>query len=284
MTTTDAAAKTAETSASAAPSAESAVVDDALSAAEGTRTTAKWLASALGAIPSLAVVASIVRAPGDAGFDAALLSIGVVLAAAGAIVGVIAFARVLAPVGLEDTDVSTVSFTRLPGQSFTSWPELADQLSRVRQSETAFGVKAKAAKRVAAFAQGQAEVAREELEAAEKRSADAPNDTELKDAARSAREAHLDAKRKAVKAADVASSRADDHELMAVQLQRLLAIRRDAYRLAATDEVGARFRTAQAAAVIAALLIAAGVILLGLAPNDAAPTDKPESTTTKTVL
>jgi hypothetical protein len=283
MTTTDAAAGKVEEPepSTTASSAESAIVDDALHAADATRTTARWLASALGAVPSLAVVASIVRAPGNGGFDAVLLSIGVGLAAAGAVVGVLAFARVLAPAALEDADVSKVSFVRLQGQSFESWQKLADQLRNVRQNETTFAVKANAAKRAAKLAEAEAELTAAELEAAEKRAADAPNDTDLKLAAHVAREADLKARRKAVHAADMARSRADDHQVMLIQLERLFAIRRDAYRLAATDEVGDRFRKAQMAAVLAAALITAGVILLGLAPKEAPP-DKPQPTTTQT--
>jgi hypothetical protein len=284
MTATDAAGdKVVGTEASATANvAESAIVDDALNAAESTRTTAKWLASALGAIPSLAVVASIVRAPGDGGFDAVLLSIGVVLAAAGGIVGVLAFARVQAPVALEDTDVSKISFVRLPGQSFTSWQGLADQLNKVRQSETDFAVKAKTANRAAKLAEVEAELAQSELDAAEKRAADTPDDVGLKQAARAAQGVHLEAELRAIKAADVARSRVDDHEVMLIQLERLLAIRRDAYRLAATDVVRARFKTAQTVAVLAAVLITAGVILLGLAPKEAPP-GKQQSTTTQTM-
>jgi NAD(P)H-hydrate repair Nnr-like enzyme with NAD(P)H-hydrate dehydratase domain len=49
-------------------------------------------------------------------------------------------------------------------------------------------------------------------------------------------------------------------------------IRARAYRLKAADEVGRRYRHAQVAAAIAAGLIAAGIVLLALAPKqNAAP-------------
>jgi hypothetical protein len=266
------AGETQETTASAA---ESAIVDDAFNATEAIRTTAKWLASALGAIPSLAVVASIVRAPGSAGFDTVQLSAGVVLATVGALIGVLAFAWVLAPVALEDTDVSRISFTRLPGQSFTSWDALANQLATVRRSETAFGLKARSASRASALAEAEAALAVAEVEAAKELADAAPNDAGLKQAVHAARQAHLDAKRKAVKAADTARSRTDDHQGMVVQLDRLLGVRRDAYRLAAADKVGARFRIARWVTILAAALIASGVILLGLAPKETPPEKAP---------
>jgi hypothetical protein len=151
----------------------------------------------------------------------------------------------------------------------------------VRQSETDFAVKAKAANRAAKRAEADAGLAQSELDAAEKRVANTPDSRDLKEAADAAQGVHLEAERKAVETADVARSRADDHEVMLNQLERLVAIRRDAYRLAATDEVRARFKAAQAVAVLAAVLIAAGVILLGLAPKEAPPS-KPQSTTTQT--
>lgn len=85
--------------------AASIVVDEAVSVVDGIRSTARWIASSFGAIPSLAVLTSIVRAPGDAGFDPLKLALGVGLAALGAATGVLFFAWVIAPVPLEDHDV-----------------------------------------------------------------------------------------------------------------------------------------------------------------------------------
>src|SRR5262245_61236324 len=99
----------------ASTSAAATVVGDALHAAEGTRTASRWLALALGAIPSLAVLGAILRGPGDAGSNAWLLGVGVILAATGALVGVLGFARVVAPVGLEESKVrEKVPLSRLP--------------------------------------------------------------------------------------------------------------------------------------------------------------------------
>src|SRR2546430_12050898 len=98
---------------SVTPAADS-VVDDAQSAAAGIRQAAKWIASALAAIPALAVVGNIVKGPGDAGFQAPLLLVGVVLAAAGAYLGIYFFSEVLAPVPLEDVNLQGFDMSHLP--------------------------------------------------------------------------------------------------------------------------------------------------------------------------
>jgi hypothetical protein len=105
------------------------IVDTARDAATGTRGAAKWMASALGAIPSLAIIGAIVRDPGEGGFDATQLALGVLLAALGAIIGVIAFARVIAPVRVEDKHLKDAHLARIPGHSYT-------EISTLRRTST----------------------------------------------------------------------------------------------------------------------------------------------------
>src|SRR6478735_2808213 len=123
--------------ATATTSESASVVDDALHAAEGTRTASRRLASALGAIPSLPVLGAIVRSPGDAGFNGWLLGIGVVLAAAGALVGVLGFARVIEPGPLEDAQVrKRIPLTRLPAVTISDWAAFDSELAGARTGLT----------------------------------------------------------------------------------------------------------------------------------------------------
>jgi hypothetical protein len=241
----------------------SEVVDEAVEAAAGTRTAARWLASALGAVPSLAVLSSVVRAPGNAGFDLATLAAGVGLAALGAIVGVLGFARVIAPVPLEDTDLRDLDLKRIPGQPYTTFDELNNHMDAIRSA--AAGGEYAVAEATAAAHEAEAEAAAAEAEATRlEAEATEPGNQE---AARRARST-ADAKRRESTAAHAqAASEAARLPIWTDQLVRREAIRRDAYRLLAADKVGRRYLQARILAVIAVGLIAAGVVLLGLAPK-----------------
>ena len=243
------------------------VVDEARSAAAGTRVAAKWLASALGSIPSLAVLASIVRSPGDAGFDKTKLWLGVGLAAAGAVLGVLAFARVIAPVPLEDKDLQDLDLRRIPGQPYEKFEKLRENLDALRGAEVDNSLKvvrALQSTKAVETAANRLEAEAKEADAAAKAS---PNDDTLTErAARARRDA--DAARKAADAqAAAAESRAAGHSVWSEQLARAEAVRRDAYGLKAADEVGKRFLEARIASVISVGLIAAGIVQLGLAPK-----------------
>jgi hypothetical protein len=248
-------------------------LDDAVHAAAGTRTAARWLASALGAVPSLAVLSAVVRAPGTSGFDPVRLAFGVGLAALGALVGVLAFAHVLAPVRLEDDVVRTrVSLSRIPNQRYVDWNELSQHLADSRQLVGGAEVAAKQAKATASFSKAEADEYEAKAVAAKRKSEEAPNDDEIKRMAASAREL---ADAKALQAAiDAGKAAAADveHTFQAEQAARRRTIKDDAYRLAASDDVGRRFAQAQRATVAAVVLVAVGVILLGLAPRTTQPT------------
>lgn len=251
----------------AIPAAAPAFVDEAVAAAEGTRTAARWIASALGAIPSLAVLASIVRAPGDTGFDRTLLAVGVALAAAGAVIGVLGFAWVIAPVPLEDKDVEDVDLRRIPGQPFTKFSDLNAELGQLRRGAAGMESKATAslveAKRAEALAQSKEAAAK----AAEAQAQAAPGDAALQTRAQGARASADETAENAAAAA--ATSAADNAELgqWQTQVTRRDSIRQDAYRLKAASEVGKRYLVARWGAVLSVALVAAGVVLLGLAPN-----------------
>jgi hypothetical protein len=252
--------------------ASPAVVDEAVAAADGTRAAARWIASALGAIPSLAVLASIVRAPGGSGFDPTKLAVGVGLAALGAVIGVLGFAWVLVPVPLQDSDIRNLDLKRIPGQPYTTFDELDKQLQELRQAATAEEYQATQALADAQRAEAQAQRDDAAATAAEAKAAAAPADNDFKSGAEQARARADRAKAEAAAQTAEAAADADALSTWTAQISRRDAIRRDAYRLKAADVVRSRFARACLAAVVSVGLIAAGVVLLGLAPNPPAAT------------
>jgi hypothetical protein len=272
------AAKAKSSGMEAEPAAAEAEVkealEDAASAAEGTRGAARWIASSLGAIPGLAVLASIVRAPGEAGFEATELTFGVFLAAAGAILGILAFANVLTPAAIEESELEDQGFDvrRLPGHPFGDYPTLKQEIEQMRtvSGQAGFEVvtaKARAASAEERLAGREAEVDR------------------LKDGLDAAKEAEREGLQR-----ELASARKGELELrgtltqekarlaglqvhataISAQLRRRLEIRAGLYRLASSDKVRSRYEFAAGLSVVAVALVSGGLILLGLAPEDKA--------------
>jgi hypothetical protein len=251
--------------AEAAPTADAGVVDEARSAAAGTRSAARWLASALAAIPSLAIVTTLVSGPGDAGFREGRLIWGVALAALGALIGVISFAGVFAPVPLTDKDLARADLRSIPGSRYPSFPVLAKAIEALRDASVLREGELSEAEADAKKAESQAAAAEAYATTLE---ADAKDgDDALKERAKKAR-AEADAKR--LVSQDAAGSFAAltaRSKFLFDQLERAKSLRHEAYLLKAADVVGAKYSTAQAGAVVATILIAAGVAFLALAPK-----------------
>ena len=251
----------------ASGAAPSVVVDQAVTAADGTRATARWIASSLGAIPSLAVLASIVRAPGDSGFDPGILALGVALAALGAVIGVLGFAWVAVPVPLEDKDLRTLDLRRIPGQPYTSFSEFNETLNKLRAAGAQLEFQAAEAQGDADSAKAAAGQSEATAKTAAEKAAAAPGDTTLRDAAAEARTAADRADAAASEKAAMAAAESASAATWLAQVSRRDSIRRDAYQLKASDVVRSRFKDACWGSVLAVGLIAAGVVLLGLAPK-----------------
>jgi hypothetical protein len=209
------------------------VVDDARSAAAGTRTTARWLASALGAIPSIAIIAAIVRAPGDLGFEPTKLAVGVALAAAGATVGLIAFAWVLAPVALEDDDLTGFKIRRVPGHPYDSFTQLSDSIDAVRRASATLEFEAADHEAAAKEAEAEQAAAQAVVAALEARSDESGVAAELRTA-----QAKLAEKRAAAtRAAGDAEAAGGSVTTFSDQLVARERIRSAAYSLKAGDVV-----------------------------------------------
>jgi hypothetical protein len=248
------------------------VVDDALHAAEGSRAASRWLASALGALPSLAVLGAIVRAPGESGFNPWWLGVGVGLAAVGALIGVLGFARVIEPVPLEDADVrKRIPLNRLPGVLLNDWHEFDTELQGARtglaDAEDRLRTESSAANLAKATAEGVVAIAEHDESQAEA----SPDSSVLKERADASRAEASRKQHAAVAASARASASAGQFEMWSEQVSRRLTIRQQAYLLAAADEVRTRYRSAQWRAGFAVAFIAAGVVCLGLAPRPAPP-------------
>lgn len=252
------------------------VVDDARSEADGTRETARWIASAFAGIPALGILAALVRAPGDKGFDWLPLLIGILLSGAGAVVGILAFARVFAPVPLNENDLKDdLDLTGIPGHPFTTYGPLADELASLRsvlgpklvETEDA-QADADRAKAIAAEFEAQAAVA-------EKASADSPNDQELKNRAFAARDAANARKVAAAELTALASYREGSTTSLRKQIDAREAIRGDALRLLAADAVSSNFRQARTAVIAASVAVALGIFALAMAPKTTASPSAP---------
>lgn len=263
-----------------AKTAPSDVVDEASAAADGTRKAARWIASAFGSIPGLAILSSVVRAPGTAGFDPIKLAVGVCLATIGAVIAVLGFARVIAPVPLEDRDLHDLDLRRIPGQPYASFEDLDRDMNDLRSAAVEEEYRAAQSLRASLRAKTEADQSEAAAIEAERTAAADPDDTQLKQRAVDARQLaermrHTASAKEAAAAADAAGRTSWEDQLM-----RRDEIRAKAYRLKAADEVGRRYRHAQVAAAIAAGLIAAGIVLLALAPKPSAAAHGSAVTTT----
>jgi hypothetical protein len=254
--------------ATAADDAATKVVDEAADAAESTRTTAKWIATALAAIPALGAVGALVRAPGDEGFDKEPLFLGILFAAAAAILGILAVARVLEPVLMSDRSLSNSAFdiTKVPGHPYRSYTELLTSLRQLRATVRTDEADVATVKVAVANADAVAARADMDVAAAELSLADAPGDTARQRALADAKVRRDSAKASARVVAAVAAGRAEEHRLLDGQLLARESVRSRALRLATAEKVGERYRYALVAVGVAVALAAAGVFFLAIAP------------------
>jgi hypothetical protein len=257
----------ADDAAAAAATPADDIVDEAASAAAGTRKAAQWIASALGAIPGLAILASLVRPPGDEGFYSGRLILGVAFAAVGASLAIWAFGRVLTPVPLADNDLETFDMTRVPGYTDAKFADLTERITRVRN---ALGVHEDAAIQAEAEAK-RADAEATQTEAAAKAAAVAlaanPKDEPAKRAAAAAQTVATGRRETAATLAGEAASKQETLALWSRQYAAREALRSQAFRLKAADVIEQRFSQGQKIAAGAVALVAIGVMFLALAPK-----------------
>jgi hypothetical protein len=271
---------TSGTAASAAPaaSADLEANEEARNAVGGTRTTAKWIASAFAGIPSLAVIGALIRAPGDSGFEDGYLIAGVLLAAVGAVIGIYGFANVLLPASLTDDQVD-VDMSRIPESRFTSFGALRHAVEQQRSDLGVKRVQTADATGFSEAAEKEASAAEEALKRLEAMLLSSPTDSDLKDRVLVAREESRQLRTTAGAKGAEAAIQTRDYELGSDELKWLDELRRAAYSLKASDKVRDRFNDALKGGLVAVAFVALGVIFLALAPKDKAEAAKaPEPT------
>lgn len=273
------------------------IVDDARNSAAQTRKASAWLASALGAIPALAVFGNLVSGPGeDATWNPWWLMLGVLAAAAGAYIGLRAFANVMAPVRVSEKQLVAEVFdpSRIPGHPYTSMAALVDteKWYRFVASGRADGLReAKARERVskelhdaavahASDAKARAEVTTKAYDAKVQEYGDNPDPDqeaeleelmELKEAAANealeAEEATAETKDRWGESIESRTRSEADYESVADQVHGHETLRADALSISAGDKVRAEFDKALGRAAVAVGLVAVGVVLLAWAPQ-----------------
>ena len=243
------------------------VIDEAVSAAAGTRQAAKWIASALGGIPGLAIVGSIITGPGDAGYSTVLLFVGIGLAAAGAPLGILFLADVLTPIPLTDEQLTGFGMSQVPGCLVDTFEKLTDRITDARRLAAGQSDAATEADAAAKLAEGAATAA----EAAAKQAAElcekAPTSAGAKQAALHTRS---EAESRRTEAGSLAGEAAAQAVYLTLWERRLAALewqRGQALRLKAADEVRHRFKVAQYVCVLAVAFVAAGLACMALAPR-----------------
>jgi hypothetical protein len=257
-----------------------AAVEDEARAVDGLRTTVRWIASAFGAIPTIAALTAIIRAPGERGFETWELCVGIGLAAAGGIIAVVAFAWVLAPAAVKDGDFDkNFDMGRVPGSGYrySSFAAMKDALVAIAGGVANEEAAARLAQRRALVKKERATAAEELADQAEADVKKNPGDKSKEARANQLRE---DADAKALEAGAAAATSASALNRFAewsIQLQRLERVRADAYRIRAYDRIKTRFVVALVAAGVSIVLVATGIALLALAPK--AKTTKSAATT-----
>ena len=255
----------AKTSAGEATAAVQALTDDARNAAAGIRDVVKWIAAALAGIPALAALGSLIRAPGEAGFEPLPLGIGIGLAAAGAILGILSLANVLAPVAVSDGSMADFDMRQVPGQPYSTYYEVIDTLDILRKAAATEGFSVADAKHDAESDKARAADLEQQAKVAEAAAKDS-KDPAVIDRAKVARTAADSAQREATESAAHLAALAVGASTLSDQIHRWERVRAEAFQLKAAKVVGDRFDIAKVRVGAAAALVAAGVFFLALAP------------------
>jgi hypothetical protein len=258
-----------------ASKASTPIADDVLNAAAETRSTAKWVASALGAIPGLSILAAIVTAPGEGEtWNVLLLVPGLFFLGAGALWALTDFAKVLQPIALSDVDVRYLTDLSIvpgaPAVATTGKLPGADLLDQISSARTALAKERHAAVQ-AGIAMKKAQAAAAEREATALRlehMAKSPSaDRETKDRAAEARAEAGAAQASAASAAGEYGAAEYSAQVPETQLRRLDRVRTSALLVLSARRVGSRFETAMSHLPFALFLVGTGVVLVALAPQ-----------------
>jgi hypothetical protein len=253
-------------------SASAEAVEEARNAAAGTRATSRLIASAFAGIPALSVIGALVRAPGDAGFDWLNLSLGVALAALGAVIGIYSFATVQEPASLTDADIPPDIVKRMPEARVTSFGALRQAVEQTRSAVGVRRYQASDASAYSAAADARADAADATVKSLEQSvAASTPPAQALVDELAAARAQARALRSTAVEKTVAKELATRELQLATDNLTLLESLRRAAYGLRASDRVNERFTEAKQAGILAVAFVAAGVVLLAQAPKTTSP-------------
>jgi hypothetical protein len=257
--------------------AEAAVVDDARYAAEGTRSAARWITTAFAGLPVAALVAALITGPGEAGYRPWLLGLGISFLAVGVLIGVLAFARVFAPVAVSDAQLTNDS-AALDGvvgvpPGIDNYAGLTAAIANARAEFTDKAAASERCTNLAATSEAAAKAAEAEAARSEEQ-ADAAKTPEATQRAQTARGRATQRREEADDAARGAALAKADKADAERQLERTLGLRAQAFHLSASREIGSRFFDARCWAIPAVAAVALG---LGLLANAQASEPTPTS-------
>ncbi len=242
-----------------------AVVDDARQGAVGLRGAAMWVAGAIAGIPTLAILATILKPPDGAAFEPVLPSIGIFLSVLGALLGIVALARVFEPVMTEDADLRGSSLGRIPEAVDDSYDALLIRIQGDHRHAALARTRSADEQVYAAPAEAELAEAEHRLKQAEEAlKDDAANPAKLRYAAK-ARIRLSAASASAAQAKGRAQAALRASEVANAHLGDGLTIRRAAFQLAAADTVRSRYKAAMENTLGAGAIAAIGIALILLA-------------------
>ena len=251
--------------AAAPQTATQEVIDDARHAAQGLRSSALWVGTALAAIPSIALVGTLLKPPDGTSFTPWMLAVGVLLATGGALLGILALATVNKPVAIEDYQLDGFRMTRIVEAVDNDYDTLLERIRRTNQAVADAATRAvdlHLRADLATAALTTATALAEKLQALAKGS----NSSTAHDDANAARDALSAASAAAGQAAGLAAAADRMRDHTEKQLAAALSIRKSVFSLVATDVVSRRYNDALGGVAVAAVAVAAGVALIVLSP------------------
>jgi hypothetical protein len=225
----------------------------------------------LAAIPSLTILATLLKVPEGEQFNEWRLFWAIFFAALGAVVGITFFSRVLRPGEATEADVDEFDMSRLPQSPFPTIDALRNSTQGFRDAAADKRIEVADAEAESQRAKAASEEAKAAFEAVEKLLKENPNDAGLKRLAEVKREAWSTLSPRAGVVTGVAASAARSLKETQAQLKAREVLLKDVYGLKTADLVSGRYRTAIIASWVATALVALGLFLLLTSTEEKTP-------------
>jgi hypothetical protein len=258
-------------SAAGQTSTKTPVAEDAGDAAAGLRGTARWIASAFAAIPSLTILATLLKAPEGETFNHERLFWALFFAALGVLIGITAFARVLRPGSATKSDLDGFDMSRVSNSPFRTIDDLRNATLGFRDAVADKGISVADLEADSERAKAASKEATAALELVEKQLKESPTDAGLQALAATKRQEWSAASTKAAVASGAAASAARSLKETEEQLEAREGLLTDVYGLKTSDLVADRYGTAVIAAWFAVASVGLGLFLLMTSTVDKTP-------------